>query len=84
MDHLPQNINEVLESIKIFPNPAANSLNISSKMKFDKIEIIDQLGKSYHFDKIDKTLILDKLNKGIYIINLYNKETVYFKKFTKL
>ena len=77
-------IDEVLESIKIFPNPTANSLNISSNLKFNKIEIIDQQGKYYYFKNIDKPLNLNKLNKGIYIINLYHKETVYSKKFTKL
>ena len=78
------NINEVLESIKIFPNPTANSLNISSNLKFDKIEIIDQLGKVYHFNNTSNELILNKLVKGIYIINLYYKESIYSKKFTKL
>jgi hypothetical protein len=77
-------INEVLESIKIYPNPTTNNLNIGSNIKFDKIEVIDQLGKYYYFDNIDKSLNLNKLNKGIYIINLYHKETVYSKKFTKL
>ena len=77
-------INEVLESIKIYPNPTTNNLNIGSNIKFDKIEVIDHLGKYYYFDNIDKSLNLNKLNKGIYIINLYHKETVYSKKFTKL
>jgi hypothetical protein len=77
-------INEVLESIKIYPNPTTNNLNIGSNIKFDKIEVIDQLGKYYYFDNIYKSLNLNKLNKGIYIINLYHKENVYSKKFTKL
>jgi hypothetical protein len=77
-------IDEVLESIKIFPNPTANSLNISSNLKFDKIEIIDQLGKVYHFNNTSNKLILNELVKGIYIINLYYKEAIYSKKFTKL
>ena len=77
-------IDEVLESIKIFPNPTANSLNISSNLKFNKIEIIDQLGKVYHFNNTSNKLILNELVKGIYIINLYYKEAIYSKKFTKL
>ena len=77
-------INEVLESIKIYPIPTTNNLNIGSNIKFDKIEVIDQQGKYYYFDNIDKPLNLNKLNKGIYMINLYHKETVYSKKFTKL
>ena len=77
-------IDEVLESIKIFPNPTANSLNISSNLKFDKIEIINQIGKVYHFNNTSNNLILNELVRGIYIINLYYKEAIYSKKFTKL
>ncbi len=69
--------------IKLFPNPANNTLNIESKETIKEIEFYDALGKKV------KALILNKkeaiidirtLKKGSYVVNIYTDKGKRTKK----
>ena len=70
--------------VSIFPNPAKNILNIQTYKSFDRIEIIDQLGKTIINKDFYKTLNISTLSKGIYTINLYKGNEKIYKRFSKL
>ena len=70
--------------VNIFPNPAKNILNIQTYKSIDRIEIIDQLGKTIIKNNFHKTLNISTLSKGIYTINLYKGNEKIYKRFSKL
>ena len=70
--------------VSIFPNPAKNILNIQTYKSIDRIEIIDQLGKTIINNDFYKTLNISTLSKGIYTINLYKGNEKIYKRFSKL
>jgi len=72
------------KSFVIFPNPAKDTLTISSD--FDQIEIYNVFGKRVKNYKINKKdLDISNLKKGIYIIKAKtNQGNIYSKKFIKL
>ena len=70
--------------VSIFPNPAKNILNIQTYKSFDRIEIIDQLGKTIINKDFYKTLNISTLSKGMYTINLYKGNEKIYKRFSKL
>ena len=70
--------------VNIFPNPAKNILNIQTYKSFDRIEIIDQLGKTIINKDFYKTLNISTLSKGMYTINLYKENEKIYKRFSKL
>jgi len=69
---------------KVYPNPAVNLINISSKLPITKVEIYSVLGKkllstSVNLNKID----ISKLNKGIYFIKVYSSNNIGIKRVVK-
>ena len=70
--------------VSIFPNPAKNILNIQTYKSIDRIEIIDQLGKTIINNDFCKTLNISTLSKGMYTINLYKGNEKIYKRFSKL
>ena len=70
--------------VSIFPNPAKNILNIQTYKSFDRIEIIDQLGKTIINKDFCKTLNISTISKGMYTINLYKGNEKIYKRFSKL
>ena len=70
--------------VSIFPNPAKNILNIQTYKSFDRIEIIDQLGKTIINKDFYKTLNISTLSKGMYTVNLYKGNEKIYKRFSKL
>jgi hypothetical protein len=72
----------------VFPNPAKDVLNISSKESLKEIQLINQFGQIIQQIKnINLTYIsisLTPYSKGIYLIKtITNNETVSFEKFVK-
>ena len=73
---------EIIESnISIFPNPAKDRINISSKFSLpDMIDLRNSMGQSISV-RIEKsgnnfaTLILDRLSSGVYVLILSNRES---------
>ena len=82
-------INEVSSDIKIFPNPAHNTLYINSKLNNQNttIEVYNYLGDLYdtyqnmnsHHAQID----VSKLPSGIYIVKLKSQDFIMQKEFIK-
>jgi len=77
--------NILLENIEIYPNPTNDIVFIKNSNKdiVDKIIIKDISGKSvlnYSSFVKDKTLNLQELRKGVYLIQLYFKEKIVTKK----
>jgi len=70
--------------VSIFPNPAKNILNIQTYKSFDRIEIIDQLGKTIINKDFYKIFNISTLSKGMYTINLYKGNEKIYKRFSKL
>lgn len=69
-------INTSENSIEIFPNPFLQNISIQSSTIFDKIELIDILGKTLitsSFSDTNKKIftIQNNLNKGVYFIKVY-------------
>ena len=73
-------------SINIFPNPASDVLNIESKdITIITYKIIDVNGKTIQTNKANKSIEIDNLPAGIYILQLFDSSNslVFSQKFIK-
>lgn len=68
------------ENFKVFPNPVKDVLNISSKVKIDKIELYDIVGKKVMQSSNLKEIKVGSLRAGIYIIKVFSKDEFAEKK----
>ncbi|MBL7914903.1 MAG: T9SS type A sorting domain-containing protein [Bacteroidia bacterium] len=72
----------------LFPNPVLSNLNISSELGIKSISIKNVLGNQLlHFEEITEAstiLNLEKLNSGIFIIEINFGETIINRKIIKL
>jgi hypothetical protein len=79
--------NFIDKSIKIFPNPAFEILNINSTSSIEKISILDQTGKIILTDNkletFETSVDIKNLNSGIYFIKILTKNSFITKKFVK-
>ncbi len=75
-----------INSLKLYPNPALNLLNLSFNDAFclDKITIVDITGKVV-IEQTENlsTINVEKLAKGIYILNVFAGDKKYQEKFIK-
>ena len=75
------------ESLKIFPNPALEILNIQSTLPIEKISILDQTGKIILTNKIlgifETSVDIKNISSGIYFINILSKNSSITRKFVK-
>lgn len=68
-------------NIKIFPNPANGSINITSTQKVNLIKIIDLSGKTHLTEKSPTSIIqLGHLKPGIYLLEIYAQDQKVIKK----
>ncbi len=56
-------------NVKIYPNPAKDFINITSKQQINSIEILEQSGKKFLESK-DLKINISNLSKGIYILKI--------------
>ena len=84
------NINTKAEKVKVFPNPAANVLNVLGLQNSNKASIIitDTYGNrvlEHQWEIKNKALNISvaHLSKGIYSISIRSKEQTVRKKFYK-
>ena len=71
-------------SFSVYPNPSNQQINIESELIFDNIKIFDANArelKNFTFNK--KTINIENLAKGFYIIRFLNQENVFSKTFIK-
>ena len=67
----PIGIEDNLNSVSIFPNPASEVINISSSQIIERIEVLDLIGRIVKIDNPNSsftTLDISDLNGNIYII----------------
>lgn len=63
--------------VTIFPNPSSNYVQVNSNLLFSEYKIYDLLGNIQSKGKIideNQKIYVDMLNKGIYVLVLYNKK----------
>ena len=71
-------------SLKIYPNPATDVININFDNKIDYIEIYNVSGQKVFETQNNKNSInVSEYPTGIYVIKIKNDKTLYFEKFLK-
>ncbi|OUS09595.1 hypothetical protein A9Q93_13660 [Nonlabens dokdonensis] len=87
--NLLSNEDETLDevSVKIFPNPATDILNVSSPtQQLTSLEIVDLNGrliKSLEVNNTEVNANIEDLKPGLYILNISSNDTVITRKFVK-
>lgn len=75
--------NKVVESIKIFPNPSQDYINILAKSDLEKIEVFDLSGKQIKISYLNKKVDIQNLPIGNYIMKINTQKGISTLKFTK-
>jgi len=74
------------ENISVYPNPATNKINIAAQNPISKIQIYSLTGKLMFQNNSDsgniKTINIDGLVKGIYLLQIFQDKTISTKKIT--
>ena len=68
----PTGVEDILNSVLIYPNPANNILNGSASEIIDKVEVLDVVGRVIISKTLNSsTYILDisELNNNVYFVN---------------
>lgn len=80
-------IADVVESsFSVYPNPANEVLNITTNTIYDRLEILNYLGRTVYVDKVNRKnsqIDISYLNSGLYFVRLSGKNGVATKKFIK-
>jgi Secretion system C-terminal sorting domain len=72
------------KSIKIFPNPSSTIFKIVSDTKVNKITLFDALGKEILIQSQNNSEVnVEKLSKGIYLIEIISENEKIYRKFIK-
>ena len=78
-------ISENINNIQIYPNPASNFINISTNAtEISDLIIKDMSGKVVYTDNFNSKISIntESYSKGIYLIDVKNKNGIYSKKIT--
>ena len=68
-------------SFKVYPNPASSEINIQTDLNIDKLELYDVLGKFILKEtKSTKSIKLNNLKPGMYLLNIYSDDFRTVKK----
>lgn len=68
-------------NFKVFPNPARNEVNIQTNINIDYVEIYDVFGKFVQREsKTVKSIKIDNLSTGLYLLNIYSEGSKIVKK----
>ena len=71
-------------NIKVFPNPSSTIFKIESATTIDKITIFDTLGKEILTQTQNNYEVnIEKLSKGIYLIEIFSENEKVYKKLIK-
>lgn len=72
------------EGLNIYPNPVTNILTIDSKLSLEKVEIFNILGqKEIEIKSGFKSIQLNDLTRGFYIIKIYSEKGTTVRKLIK-
>lgn len=70
-------------TVNIYPNPAVYELNIETEIQFNRVVILDLMGKELIVSVDSKTISLENLSAGVYIIQLESNNDIYSQRFVK-
>ncbi|MBL7925990.1 MAG: serine hydrolase [Bacteroidia bacterium] len=71
--------------LNVFPNPAADLVNVEVTMPIEQFEIYNNWGVLLHcFKPVKSTFTLPNLNSGIYLLKLKTAGKVYYKRIIKI
>ena len=86
-DNCPLNVedNILMQSVKLFPNPAKSIINIDSPIRtLEKVEIYSLLGEKLKVVHSNiEYIYVDDLSSGLYLIKVFSKEGYFVTKFMK-
>lgn len=71
------------ETVNIYPVPTSSNLHIDTKFSFEKVLITDLMGKVLLEGADSKTISVETLSDGVYIIQLVNGEEIYSQRIVK-
>ncbi|MEA3445718.1 MAG: T9SS type A sorting domain-containing protein, partial [Bacteroidota bacterium] len=74
-------------SLKLYPNPSGNCLNIVSEVMMQHLRVYDNQGRVVQSENLQNSFYkvdLQNLQKGVYIIEIFTETGIIKKKFTKL
>jgi hypothetical protein len=76
-------VNDIFASkVSIYPNPASSKLNIDTQETINSIEVFNLLGKKV-ITSNSKTVNINSLSKGMYIIKIASGDSIATKKIIK-
>jgi len=72
----------ILNDIKVYPNPANTKINISSQLNIDKVDLYDITGKLILTTNKPKSNVIDvsAITNGMYLLKIYSGERSSTKK----
>lgn len=70
--------------ISIYPNPVETSLNISTALSIDKIEIYDSNGRRIKTTSGQKEINVSQFAAGMYFLKIYGEKQIINQKFIKI
>ncbi|WP_062056950.1 GEVED domain-containing protein [Aquimarina longa] len=86
-DNNPSSFKNITTTVKVYPNPAHDILNVSFQTQSDKISysVVDVLGKTIITvtDKVKSTINVENLKQGIYFLKFTDGTNNYTKRFVK-
>ena len=72
------------QGLSVYPNPSASSLTINSKLPIEKVEIFSVLGKKIkEINSNFKSVSIENLARGIYMVKVYSEKGIAVKKIIK-
>jgi hypothetical protein len=70
--------------VKVYPNPAQNTIHIDNFNAYESYKIVDLQGKTLLANSIANTVNIESLEQGQYFIHLFNDNSYAVVKFIKM
>ncbi len=62
-------VQDELESIRLFPNPVEHEINFSSTIRVNDVKVYNMLGQEFIFQLVGGKIDVSSLRAGIYVIS---------------
>ncbi len=77
-------LHKLEKEISLYPNPTGNTFSIKTEVDWNKLEIINTLGKKVaHFENNQNNFDISGLNNGIYFVRIKTDKGIISKKILK-
>ena len=78
------NDNEVMNSLKVYPNPAGSFIHLDVKVLSYFLQVVDVTGRVVTAKTMNsRTLDISKLKRGVYSLRVFYDDKVFFSVFVK-